>query len=186
MKLMWNGLKRSRPVAVFISGGGSTLQALLEMQHQIDISLIVTNKIVAVGSLKARRFGKNVLYFSKQMDFMSLHQALIDHRIERIILAGFMKILPLGFVELWRDKIINIHPSLLPHYPGLNSAQKSWNDNAAMGVSLHTVVEQMDAGKIILQQESLDRPKGLTFIEANLFLRRTEQFLLRELTVRYF
>lgn len=181
---MWNGLRSLGPVAVFISGGGSTLQALLEMHHQIDISLVVTNKKTAIGNLKAKRFGKNILYFSSPIDFMSLHKALLDNKIKHIILAGFMKILPPDFVKLWKDRIINIHPSLLPHYPGLNSAQKSWDDNAAMGVTLHTVVEQMDAGEIKFQQKSLDNPKNLIFDEANLFLRRTEQYILREFTIR--
>ncbi len=183
---MWSGLKKFESVAVFVSGGGSTLQALLEMQHQIDVALIVTNKKSANANLKAKRFGKSVIYVNTPIDFNGLHQSLTAHNIKHIILAGFMKLLPPDFVELWKDKITNIHPSLLPQYPGLNSAEKSWNDNATMGVSIHNVVEKMDSGKIMLQQKSLVPSKTLIFSEAELFLRRTEQFLLRELVIRYF
>lgn len=183
---MLNGPKKSQRVAVFISGGGSTLQSLLEMHHQIDISLIVTNKKSAIGNLKAKRFGKKVIFFDKQMDYGSLDRILKDHNIKMIILAGFMKLLPAGFVELWKNKIINIHPSLLPQYPGLNSAERSWSDNSEMGVTLHKVIAEMDAGTILLQQKSMSEPKQLVLEEANLFLRRTEQFLLRDLVFRYF
>lgn len=183
---MLNGPRKPQRVAVFISGGGSTLQSLLEMHHQIDISLIVTNKKSAIGNLKAKRFGKKVIFFDKQMDYDSLDRILKDHNIKMIILAGFMKLLPAGFVELWKDKIINIHPSLLPQYPGLNSAERSWSDNSEMGVTLHKVIAEVDAGAILLQQKSMSEPKQLVLEEANLFLRRTEQFLLRDLVFRYF
>lgn len=183
---MWNGLKNFQRTAVFISGGGSTLQALLEMQHQIDIKLIVTNKKNADGNLKAKRFGKKVFYLDKKNDFRELNQVLIEHKIEHIVLAGFMKLLPPDFVSQWQDRITNIHPSLLPQYPGLNSAEKSWADNADMGATIHTVIAQIDAGEVKLQQKSLSQPRRLMFAEANLFLRRTEQWLLREFATRYF
>lgn len=183
---MLNGPRAKGPVAIFISGEGSTLQALLEMQHQIDISLIVTNNQNRLGTIKAKRFGKKVFHFEKKMNFSNLDQILREHKIERIILAGFMKLLPEDFVNLWKDQIINIHPSLLPKYPGLNSAHRSWSDNSSMGVTIHNVIPQMDAGEILLQQCSLDQPLSLNFSEAELFLRRTEQSLLRDLTIRYY
>lgn len=183
---MLNGPRKFQRVAVFISGGGSTLQALLEMHHQIDISLIVTNKKNALGNLKAKRFGKKTIFFDKKADYALLNNVLRDHKIEVIMLAGFMKLLPASFVELWKNKIINIHPSLLPQYPGLNSAERSWSDNSEMGVTLHKVIAEVDAGNILLQQKSLNQPVRHTLEEATLFLRRTEQFLLRELVLRYF
>lgn len=183
---MLNGFRKFQRVAVFISGGGSTLQALLEMHHQIDISLIVTNKKNVLGNLKAKRFGKKIIFFDKQMNYALLDKVLRDHNIKVIMLAGFMKLLPESFVELWENKIINIHPSLLPQYPGLNSAERSWSDNSEMGVTLHKVIAEMDAGNILIQQKSLNQPKQYALEEANLFLRRTEQLLLRELVYRYF
>ncbi len=183
---MLSGPRKPRRTAIFISGGGSTLQALLEIHHQIDISLIVTNKKNAPGILKAKRFGKQVVYFSREMNYGALDNILRKNKIEFVILAGFMKLLPPEFVELWKNRIMNIHPSLLPKYPGLNSAEKSWNENSEMGVTLHRVIAEMDSGEVLLQQKSLTHSKNLNLDEALLFLRRTEQFLLREFTVRYF
>lgn len=182
---MLSGPRKPQRVAVFISGGGSTLQALLEMHHQMHLKLIVTSSSKAYGSLKARRFGKPVIQFGKPFNYQQLHQTLLDNKIECIILAGFMKILPTEFVEQWKNRIINIHPSLLPKYPGLKSAERSWNDNSSMGVTLHRVIAEMDAGPKLFQKTALLRPKGLTFEEAGLFLRRTEQHLLREMVLRY-
>ncbi|MEQ1722544.1 MAG: formyltransferase family protein [Pseudobdellovibrio sp.] len=183
---MLSGLRKPARHAVFISGGGSTLQALLEMQHQINISLVVTNKKDALGALKAKRFGKTILHFNKDMSFEKLNHTLKLHNIDFIILAGFLKILPETFVNEWENKIINIHPSLLPLYPGLHSAEKNWEDNNDMGVTIHKVITEMDAGKIIIQQKCLTNPKSLAQQEALFFLRRTEQFLLREIAVRGF
>lgn len=180
---MLSGLKKPKRTAVFISGGGSTLQSLLEMHHQIDIRLVVSNRKSAVGLLKAKRFGKTTHLFSKESNFFDLHQVLKKHNIEQIILAGFMKILPADFVNLWRNRMINIHPSLLPKYPGLNSAERAWHDNNTIGVSLHRVTEEMDAGEVLLQINALKQPKNLDFSEASIFLRRTEQHLLRQLVL---
>jgi phosphoribosylglycinamide formyltransferase 1 len=182
---MLSGPRKPQRIAVFISGGGSTLQALLEMQHQIEIAVIVTNRKKALGTLKARRFGKNIIHFNKEMSFAALNQILKDLNIERIFLAGFMKLLPAEFVELWKGKIMNIHPSLLPAYPGLNSAETCWQDNFDMGASIHEVITEVDAGPILLQQKSFKKPKSLTQTESEIFLRRTEQFLLREMLTRF-
>ncbi len=182
---MLSGFRKPRRIAVFISGSGSTLQALLEMHHQLDVVIVVTNKRIAAGVLKARRFGKQVVYLDKLMSLDSLHEILKEHRIELLVLAGFMKLLPAGFVDLWKNRILNIHPSLLPKYPGLSSAERSYTDNADMGATIHRVIAEVDAGKIILQQKSLTKPQSLTVNEADLFLRRTEQSLLRELAYRY-
>ncbi|MBY0553490.1 phosphoribosylglycinamide formyltransferase [bacterium] len=183
---MLSGPRKPGPVAVFISGGGSTLQALLEMHHQIDVALIVTNKKNALGAVKAKRFGKKVIYFNKEMGFDKLNEILKQNKINFIVLAGFMKIIPEFFLQHWINRIINIHPSMLPLYPGLNSAERSWEDNVNMGVSIHHVIPELDAGKILIQQESLQTPKDSTLKEAQMFLRRTEQFLLREIVFRCF
>jgi phosphoribosylglycinamide formyltransferase-1 len=181
---MFVGIKKPQKFAIFISGSGSTLQSLLEMHHQINISLIVTNRKNANGILKAKRFGKQVLHFDKNTTFENLNLILLKHNITHIILAGFMKLLPQAFVEVWKNKIFNIHPSLLPMYPGLNSAQLSWSNNDIMGVTIHEVITEMDAGKIILQKASLKAHEKLNYNEAELFLRRSEQHLLREFTFR--
>jgi phosphoribosylglycinamide formyltransferase-1 len=181
---MFAGCRKPDNVAVFISGSGSTLQALLEMHHQFEIKLVVTNKKMATGILKAKRFGKPVLLISKDTSFEFLSQELKKHNISLIVLAGYMKILPELFVNEWENKIINIHPSLLPLYKGLNSVERSWQENSDMGVSLHYVTKEMDEGEIVLQKKSLRQPKDYSLNEAELFLRKTEQRLLRDLTYR--
>lgn len=182
---MFTGNRKPSRVAVFISGGGSTLQALLEMHHQIEIGLVVTNRKNAAGVLKAKRFGKKVFLQNKIMSFSDLHQTLKEHRIEKIILAGYMKILPKEFVDLWQGRSMNIHPSLLPTYPGLESAERSWQDQQNMGVSLHYVNPEMDAGDLFFQQTSSHASEKLDLNESLLLLRRTEQHLLRELALRW-
>lgn len=183
---MFNGIRKPLKTAVFISGGGSTLQALLEMQHQLEISLVISNNKNALGLLKAKRFGKNTLFFDfKNNSFDELNDLLVQQGIQKIILAGFMKIIPKNFVDNWQDRIFNIHPSLLPEYPGLRSAERSWEDKNIMGVSIHKVIPEMDQGKIILQNKALVNSDRFSFSESMFFLRRTEQHLLREFSLRW-
>ncbi len=167
------GYRKPQNIAVFISGGGSTLQALLEMQHQFNVALVISNKKSAQGLKKAKRFGKPIFIMNKETSFTEINSLLEQHNISGIFLAGFMKILPETFVNQWKERIFNIHPSLLPHYKGLNSAEKSWNDNFNMGVSIHHVTAEMDEGELLLN-----------LAEAEILLRRTEQHLLREMTYR--
>lgn len=181
---MFSGPRKVRNVAVLISGGGSTLQTLLEMHHQFEIKLVVSNRKSAPGILKAKRFGKPLFILTKQYSFEELTLELEKHNISHIILAGFMKILPETFVERWKNQIINIHPSLLPEYKGLEAAERSWSDNSAMGVTLHYVTKEMDEGEILMQKTFLENPKHLDFSEAEILLRCTEQHLLRELAYR--
>ena len=183
---MLSGPRKSRQVAVFISAGGSTLQSLLELQHQINISLVVSSSKKAAGLLKAKRFGKKVHHLARPLDYVQIDSLLAENKIEIIILAGFMKLLPPDFVEKWKGRIVNIHPSLLPAFPGLNSAERSWMENSDMGVTLHHVTAKMDDGPSFLQKVSLRSPKNHILPEAELFLRRSEQHLLREMVLRYF
>jgi phosphoribosylglycinamide formyltransferase-1 len=122
----------------------------------------------------------------KKIDYNELNNLLLSRNIDFIILAGFMKILPAEFVDQWQGRIVNIHPSLLPAYPGLNSAERSWNENSNMGVTLHHVTAAMDEGPRFLQKTSLVSPQRQELAEAEIFLRRSEQHLLREMVLRYF
>jgi len=185
---MLSGLsKKPLRCAVFISGSGSTLQSLLEMQHQFEIALVVSNKAGALGLKKAKRFGKRCLIVKNPIDYQSLHEQLVESKIERIFLAGFMKLIPADFVTKWENRMMNIHPSLLPLYPGLDSALKSWQDQSDMGASIHQVNDQMDQGRIFLQQRSQKAPfeHQMGFDRSEIYLRRTEQHLLRELALRW-
>lgn len=178
------GLNKPNRVAVFISGGGSTLQALLEMHHQLDIRLVVSTRRNAPGVLKASRFGKKIIIQTKEFTLDQVSEVLKLHGINTIILAGYMKLLSGQFVDQWKNKIFNIHPSLLPDFPGLNAAERNFADAKPMGVTIHSVTAEMDAGPQFLRQGSLKKTNDISMPEALLLLRRTEQHLLRELAYR--
>lgn len=183
---MLAGSRKLKNAAVFISGNGSTLQALLESQSQISIKLVVSNNKMALGCLKAKRFGVPTFYFSRTQSFNELTKMLRQKQIELLFLAGFMKILPPDFVAQWKDQIYNIHPSLLPKYPGLNAAEISHQNKDHMGATIHEVTDQLDQGKKFLQIKALDRKVSASqpMPEAFYFLRRSEQHLLREFALR--
>ncbi|MFZ3229193.1 MAG: formyltransferase family protein [Pseudobdellovibrio sp.] len=180
------GIRKPKRYAVFISGNGSTLQSLLEMHDQINIQLVVFNKKNKLGELKAKRFGKSAVYLSKEYTFEQLHVELIKNNINAIFLAGFMKLLPKEFVQVWNGRIFNIHPSLLPEFPGLNSLENNFHAKTSMGVTIHEVNEQMDQGRVFLQSKAIDLEvvRKISLVDANTFVRRTEQHLLREFVIR--
>lgn len=140
--------------AVFISGRGSNLASLLNLQTE-KLKLVVSSSPKALGVLRARRAGVPVVILPKPIKWDELNHELKRRGINRIFLLGFMKVIPAQFVEAWHRKIINLHPSLLPNYPGLESIERSFADQADMGVTVHEVVAEVDAGKMILQRRCL-------------------------------
>jgi phosphoribosylglycinamide formyltransferase 1 len=143
---------RGQRLAIFISGTGSNLGAALDMRDDVDIGLVVSSRKKALGVLKARRAGVPVHFLSNPVDWNELTKTLKAHNIHSIFLLGFMKILPESFVNQWKDRILNIHPSLLPTYPGLESIKLSFQDQKPMGITVHKVIPEMDAGPKILQR----------------------------------
>lgn len=140
--------------AIFISGRGSNLSCLLNLQSE-KIKVVVSSSEKALGVLRARRAGIPVLILPRPIRWTDLDQELKRRGINRIFLLGFMRVIPEQFVGAWERKIVNLHPSLLPKYPGLESIEKSFADQADMGVTVHEVVAEVDAGKIILQRRCL-------------------------------
>ncbi len=180
------GIRKPKKIAVFISGNGSTLQTFLDMQHQLQIVTVISSKKNTRGELKAKRYGIPTFHFSKIISYQDLSKHLLSLRVDLIFLAGFMKILPPEFVQTWQHRIFNIHPSLLPDFPGLNAIENSYESNQEMGATIHEVTNVMDGGPRFLQQASLTvaaRPLQ-TANGAVIFLRRTEQHLLREFILR--
>ncbi len=173
--------------ALFLSGRGSTAQAVLENQCNLDIRLVVSSKKKTMGQVRTRRFGVPIIYFGPGMSWESLQQELQRRGIQRIFLLGFMKILPEGFLRSWGGKIVNVHPSLLPAYPGLEAMEKSYQEarGDGMGVTVHIVTSEMDAGPI-LQQRKLRVPQGLktglSFEEAQTRMAFLEQHLVRRVS----
>ena len=147
--------------AVFISGTGSNLKSLIKFSKQkkspISIDLIISNNPKAKGLKlgKINKIKKKVYNFKKKYRFENLILSdLNEHKIKMICLAGFMKILSRNFITKFKGKILNIHPSLLPKYKGLNTHQRALNNNEKYsGCTVHIVNSKLDSGKIILQKK---------------------------------
>lgn len=168
--------------AVFISGRGSNLQALLDMSECVRVSLVVSSQSEAWGVARARRHGVPVLVLPKKIDWIGLHRELISRGVQKIFLLGFMRLLPAEFVSLWSGSIWNIHPSLLPKFPGLHAIEKSFAAQEDMGVTVHEVNEGMDEGLKIYQAFSISRRALSSTIDlsrAQDLISRDEQRLVR-------
>ena len=154
------GYNRAR-TAVFISGTGSNLQSLIKFskikKSPISINLIISNNPKAKGLNYSKTFKikKKVLNFkNKNLSERKLLSILKTNNIEMICLAGFMKILSKDFIKKFKGKILNIHPSLLPKYKGLNTHKRALNNKEKYsGCTVHLVNEKLDSGKIILQKK---------------------------------
>ncbi len=146
--------------AVFISGKGSNLKSLIKFSRSnkspISIKLIISNNSKAKGLDygKIFRIKKRVINFKNTQVFDNkLITILRNNQIEMICLAGFMKILSKYFIKKFSGKIINIHPSLLPKYKGLNTHRRAIiNREKYSGCTVHFVNSKLDSGKIILQK----------------------------------
>jgi phosphoribosylglycinamide formyltransferase 1 len=156
-----------RRVAVLISGRGSNLQALLDAkQDAYKIELVVSNVPDAGGLDRARAagieavaldhksYGKNREAFERDLDAL-----LVERNIEIVALAGFMRVLTPYFVNAWKGRLINIHPSLLPKYPGVNTHARALEaGDAEHGCTVHLVVEEVDSGEILGQAKMSIEP----------------------------
>ena len=145
--------------AVFISGTGSNLKSLIKFsktkKSPISINLIISNKSKAKGLKLGNKIMKKVFNFKKKHKIENqILYVLKEHEIKMICLAGFMKILSKSFISKFRGKILNIHPSLLPKYKGLNTHQRALNNKEKYsGCTVHFVNSRMDSGRIILQKK---------------------------------
>lgn len=150
-------------VAVLISGRGSNMAALIEAakdkNYPAEIALVLSNRPDAGGLITARDngiatdvidhtpFGKDRAAFDAAMQKM-----FEAHRIDLVCLAGFMRLLSPVFVGQWQNRMLNIHPALLPAFKGLNTHARALDAGAKMhGATVHFVVPEMDAGPVIMQ-----------------------------------
>ena len=146
--------------AVFISGTGSNLKSLIKFsklnKSPISINLIITNNKLAKGLKHGTTFKiqKKIINFTnKNVAEKKILLELKKNKIELVCLAGFMKILSKNFITNFKGKILNIHPSLLPKYKGLNTHQRALeNKDKYSGCTVHIVNSKLDSGKIILQK----------------------------------
>ena len=154
------GPKKIR-TAVFISGTGSNLKNLIKFSLKkaspIEVSLIVSNNIKAKGLKFAKLYQikkKVYNYNKKKISEKRILKDLKSNNIKLICLAGFMKILSKDFIRKFKGKILNIHPSLLPKYKGLNTHHRAiQNKEKYSGCTVHLVNSKLDSGKIILQKK---------------------------------
>ena len=158
--ILSTGINRIR-TAVFISGTGSNLKSLIKFsktkKSPISINLIISDNLKAKGLKlgKINKIKKKVFNFKKKNKIENqILSVLKEHEIKIICLAGFMKILSKNFITKFVGKILNIHPSLLPKYKGLNTHQRALNNNEKYsGCTVHFVNSKLDSGKIILQKK---------------------------------
>ncbi|MCI5072975.1 phosphoribosylglycinamide formyltransferase [bacterium] len=162
---------QQKRIIIMASGNGSNFEAIVKACHCGQINAqpvkLIGDKPKAFVFERAKTLGVD----SECIDYQSFtYRSEFEDQLLRackkdgpdyIVLAGFMKILPVQFIHNFKDKIINIHPSLLPKYPGTKAIEKAWaNDDSVSGVTVHYVDEGVDTGKIILQKSlEIDRTK---------------------------
>ena len=147
--------------AVFISGTGSNLKSLIKFSKKknspISIELIISDNSKAKGLKFGKIFkisNKVFNYKEKRIAEKKIFSEIKSKKIKLICLAGFMKILSKNFIKSFKGKILNIHPSLLPKYKGLNTHQRALsNDDKYSGCTVHFVNSRLDSGKIIIQKK---------------------------------
>lgn len=185
-------------VAVLISGRGSNMAALIYAAKLPDcayeVALVTGDNPEARGFALAEAEGIAVLRLqspakgAKAQWFDQLNKQLRNHEVDYIALAGFMRILPAEFIDAWSERIVNVHPSLLPRYKGLDThAQAIANGDAVAGCSVHIVTAEVDDGPVLAQVEVAvapgDTPETLAarvlFAEHQLYPRALSDYVGR-------
>ena len=152
-------MRDPKRVAILISGRGSNMRALVDRARGCDVVLIASNKPDADGLKWAMERGLNIWALeskgvTKEQYDRQLSKALEEQQVGTIALAGFMRILSPWFVHEWHGRILNIHPSLLPKYRGLDThARAIAAGDKVSGCSVHVVTEELDAGEVVGQAE---------------------------------
>ncbi len=147
--------------AVFISGNGSNLEKLIKfsilIKSPIRINFVISSNSKAKGIKFSKKYNikyKILSFRNKTQDEKKTLVFLKRYNVKLICLAGFMKILSKNFIKKFNGKILNVHPSLLPKYKGLNTHERAINDGAKFaGCTIHLVNSRLDSGKIIMQKK---------------------------------
>ena len=145
-------------IAVLVSGSGSNLQALIDANLSGKIVGVISNKPEAYALERAQKTGiataviEHKQYPNREAFDDVMHQQLLDWDVDLVVLAGFMRILSAKFVQAWEGKMVNIHPSLLPHYKGMHTHQRVLNTGDVFhGCTVHYVTAELDAGHALAQ-----------------------------------
>jgi len=149
-------------LGILLSGRGSNFEAIADNvssgKLHADISIVISNRADAPGIESARRRGLNALVIPSRGKVREEHDrevvaALRDHEVDLVCLAGYMRLLSPWFVQQFPNRILNIHPSLLPAFPGLNAQKQAFDYGVTVsGCTVHFVDENLDHGAIILQK----------------------------------
>jgi phosphoribosylglycinamide formyltransferase-1 len=152
-----------RRVAILISGRGSNMAALIKAaavdDYPAEIVVVIANRADAGGLEKAKASGvataviESKSFGKDRAGFEAALQALLDqHRVELICLGGFMRLFTAGFVQRWYGRMLNVHPSLLPSFPGLDPHGQALRAGVKIsGATVHFVIPETDAGPILMQ-----------------------------------
>jgi phosphoribosylglycinamide formyltransferase-1 len=180
-------------VGVLASGGGTNLQALLDSVHgrEAEIVAVGSDRAEAQALVRAEAAGVPTRVFARRAfaDRAARDAAMAgwleEHGVALVVLAGYMAILDAAFIARFRDRIVNVHPSLLPAFPGVASVQQAIDYGVrVIGVTVHLVDEGVDTGSIVLQR-AIDLPHDADADAALGLLRPLEHALLPE-AVRLF
>ena len=163
-------------IAIFASGSGTNTQAIIEYfinKKNVEISLVLSNRKSAYVLERAKTFGIKAIYFNKNELYKStlISDLLQENHIDLIVLAGFLLLVPANLITLFPNRIINIHPALLPKYGGKGmygmKVHESVieNSESESGISIHYVNRKYDEGELIFQSkckvENFDNPESL-------------------------
>lgn len=157
------GVKLKR-IAIFVSGNGTNMENILrhisEGEIRAEAVLVVSDNGQAYALRRAEKYNVECVvverkrYDSREAFEVNLRRHLERKKVDYILLAGFMRILSPSFVKAYQGRILNIHPALLPKFPGSHAIKEAWEAKAAVtGVTVHFVDEGVDTGPIILQRE---------------------------------
>ncbi|MDR3254676.1 MAG: phosphoribosylglycinamide formyltransferase [Synergistaceae bacterium] len=153
-----------KKIAILISGNGTNMTALLNASKRgeldADVAIVISDKPGAPGLVNARRMGCETLVapyasgLSREENERAIVEAIVERDVDWIVLAGFMRILSSSFVSKFRGRIVNVHPSMLPAFPGARAIKDAFEAGADYaGVTIHIVDEFVDHGPIIAQEE---------------------------------
>ncbi len=167
---------RNRRIGVLISGRGSNLQAIIDSiaarRLEATIAVVISNRANAAGLERAARAGIETLhidhrgYGSREAFDRAVVDELCGRDVALVCLAGFMRLLSAEFVDAFPNRILNIHPSLLPAFPGLDGQAQAWEYGVRVsGATVHIVTPELDAGPIVRQAvvpvDDADTPEAL-------------------------
>ena len=160
------GKSTGKNLGVLISGRGTNLQSILDAiaanRLEATVAVVISNRADAAGLARAREAGVETIVIDhrRHQDREAYDAELIDalsaHKVELVCLAGFMRILSPAFVQAFARRIVNIHPSLLPAFPGISPPYQAWEHGVKIsGATVHLVDESLDGGPIV-RQEALE------------------------------